>query len=262
MRRGRHGCERALQQLGETETRKGRLEPTPADEVRYLAPNLGARFGSDLIRQFGARPAKDEAGDRLRPDFAAAPAQLGVGIGENVDIGDFQPQVGKRLQALPRMDSLREEYRIDAARTGPAHDVGHDAQPQGVLVLDRGEEFGVDPVHSAARRYAGMVVAAGAGEVPQLPRDAVHIDRQADPAVADECDPQFLLPHRHPCAHHRMDWQLRSSNVPASSCGWLNPRNAMSVRPVAVFRTAGRASAPIARNGTHWSKMRPRRCSR
>ena len=43
VRRGRHGCERALQQLGETETRKGRLEPTPADEVRYLAPNLGAR---------------------------------------------------------------------------------------------------------------------------------------------------------------------------------------------------------------------------
>ena len=49
--------------------------------------------------------------------------------------------------------------------------------------------------------------------LPQFLGDAVHVDRQADPAIADQRDPELLLPHRSPSAALALQWQLRSTNV-------------------------------------------------
>src|SRR3546814_18787399 len=36
---------------------------------------------------------------------------------------------------------------------------------------------------------------AGAGQMPDFLGDAVHVDSQADPAIADQCEPEFPLFH-------------------------------------------------------------------
>ena len=43
---------------------------------------------------------------------------------------------------------------------------------------------------------AAMIGAACLGDPPDLLGDSVHVDREADSAVADQGDPEFLFPHR------------------------------------------------------------------
>ena len=73
---------------------------------------------------------------------------------------------------------------------------------QVVFGLDRLQQVAVDALNPFGSRIACMEGPARAGELPDFLGDAVHVDGQADPAVADERDPQFLLPHRPPCADH------------------------------------------------------------
>ena len=190
------GRKRAFAQARETEAGKGWFEPAPPDEVRYLALHLGPGFGRDCIGDVAARTAQQPVGEGLRPHLRKAPFQARGGIDQFVDIGDLEPQVGQRFERLARMDRLREEPRVDPARAGPAHDIGQDAQPQAVFVLDPFDQLAVDRLHPLQRTACGVERATGAGQLPQLARDPMHVDRQADAAIADQRYPQFLLPHR------------------------------------------------------------------
>ena len=97
------------------------------------------------------------------------------------------------------MDRLCQEYGIDAARTRSGQNIGQDAQPQLVLLLHGFEHLEIDLLDSAAECLRGMERPARPGQLPDFLGDAVHIDRQAHPAVADQCDPEFFLPHRSQC---------------------------------------------------------------
>src|SRR3546814_5365535 len=46
-----------------------------------------------------------------------------------------------------------------------------------------------------AGRHVVMERPAGAGQMPDFLGDAVHVDSQADPAIADQCEPEFPLFH-------------------------------------------------------------------
>ena len=94
------------------------------------------------------------------------------------------------------MDGLCQKHAVDAARTGPGNDVWQYPQAQGVLRLDMAQKIEINRLDVVAGRSGVAVIgAAGAGQVPQFLGDAVHVDRQADPAVAHQREPQFLLPH-------------------------------------------------------------------
>ena len=43
---------------------------------------------------------------------------------------------------------------------------------------------------------AGVIGPAGADHVPHFLGDAVHVDREADPAIADEGETQLLFAHQ------------------------------------------------------------------
>ena len=86
-----HGGEGTLQQFREPEPRERRFEPAAANEMRNLAPHLVARFRSDFGGNLVARSAQQPVGKRLRPELPARPAQFRIGVGQFVDIGDFEP---------------------------------------------------------------------------------------------------------------------------------------------------------------------------
>ena len=103
------------------------------------------------------------------------------------------------------MDRLRQEHTVDPACAGPGDNVGHNPQPQPVILLDPLEQVEIDSLRAGAAILAGQKVAARAGELPQLLGDAMHIDRKADPAVANECNSQFFLAHRSCLAQRSTD---------------------------------------------------------
>src|SRR5690606_35933133 len=114
--------------------------------------------------------------------------------------------------------------------------------PQQVVIgaLDPGR-----PLLTGAER------ATGAGQLPHFLGHAMHVDGEADSAVADERDPQFLLPHRLILAGPRTGdncarWALHRAMACASGahrqalCGGLvcgTGGAAMSYRPL-VFVSA------------------------
>ena len=87
------------------------------------------------------------------------------------------------------IDRLREEHGIDPASARAAHDVGNDPETKLAIIFDGSEQIDIDLVHAAVGPLARMEIAARPGKVPQLARNAVHVDRQAYPAIADERDP-------------------------------------------------------------------------
>ena len=58
------------------------------------------------------------------------------------------------------------------------------------------KQIAIDPAYAVGGRTGRMEIAASPGELPQFACNPVHIDRQADSAVAYQRDPQFLVPHR------------------------------------------------------------------
>ena len=71
--------------------------------------------------------------------------------------------------------------------------------------VEQAAVFARDPVAGMA---GCMEVAAGARQVPHLLGHAMHVNGEADPAVADKTDPQFLLPHGHILEGEGYEWQL------------------------------------------------------
>ena len=126
---------------------------------------------------------------RRRPEFGERAGGPGVRVEQAVDIGIVEPEVGQGFQRLAGFDRLREENAVDAACTGAGDDVGHDAQADAALRLDRAEQRAIDRLAAAARLRIVMIGAAGAGQPPHFLGDAVHVDGQADAAVADQREP-------------------------------------------------------------------------
>jgi hypothetical protein len=88
------------------------------------------------------------------------------------------------------------------------------AKLQAGNVFDFGDKLAVDVLASACRFGCVMKGAAGANEVPDLARNAVHIDSQTDPAIADERQPEFFFPHDvgvagRRAARKRAGWKMR-----------------------------------------------------
>ena len=77
---------------------------------------------------------------RRRPEFGERAGGPGVRVEQAVDIGIVEPEVGQGFQRLAGFDRLREENAVDAACTGAGDDVGHDAQADAALRLDRAEQ--------------------------------------------------------------------------------------------------------------------------
>ncbi len=126
---------------------------------------------------------------RRRPEFGERAGGPGVRVEQAVDIGIVEPEVGQGFQRLAGFDRLREENAVDAACTGAGDDVGHDAQADAALRLDRAEQRAIDRLAAAARLRIVMIGAAGAGQPPHFLGDAMHVDGQADAAIADQREP-------------------------------------------------------------------------
>ena len=134
-----------------------------------------------------------------------------IRIEQHIDVGAFQPQFGQRFQRLPGMDRLRKEHAVDAARAGPGDDVGKDAQFERMGFFEMAQQPVVDRLRAACgNRLPVPVQLAGADRLPHLFRHPMHVDGQADAAVTDERDPQFLLPHGRMLGAKYRCWQLRS----------------------------------------------------
>src|SRR5690606_14241955 len=102
---------------------------------------------------------------------------------------------------------------------------------------------------AAFRRFAVARGTAGAGEAPDLLGDAVHVDREADPAIADQRQPQFPLMPRH---------QARSTVAQMGRWSDAVRADALSCTPASVKRRSGVAMIRSRRaTGLRAWKLRP-----
>ncbi len=190
---GGHRGERVEDVAREVRAREGRLEPAAADQAAEFAPHLVAHGRLDLLEQLGVAAAR-EPDQRLGIDFAPARGGRGVGVEQAIDVGLGQPEFGQRAEILAGRDRVREEDRVDAARRRAREDIDDDLEL--LRVADAGEQIVVDALAVGQRfRLLIMEGAAGAHQFPNLLADAVHVDGEADPAVAHQRQPQFLLAH-------------------------------------------------------------------
>jgi hypothetical protein len=153
--------------------------------MRHLAPHLRARLGRHALADRVTGPPQQPPDERHRPELREARPGPRVGIEKPLHIGVGEPQLGQRLQIVARMDRLGQKHRVDAPRACPGHDIREHAESQVVAFLDALEQFAVYRAHLALRRRSAVKIPARAGEMPHLLRDAMHVDRKADAAVAD-----------------------------------------------------------------------------
>ncbi len=200
-----HGVAGIEQQPGKTFAAKGRREPARADEAGELAPHFAPRLGRDGALDRVAAPAQQQPEDRPRPEFGEARERPRIGVNQHIGIGGAQPQVGQRLDRLAGLQRMGEEHAVDPARARPGDDVRHHAQAQLGFGLGSFEDVAIDDLAGrgraaaapifARKKAAGREIATGAREMPDLLGDAVHVHGEADAAVADQREPEFLLSH-------------------------------------------------------------------
>ena len=198
-RGGRHRLDRVEQQPGETRAAERRLEPARADEMGEFGAHLLARGGLDQLVDVAAIALGRHPRDRRRPGLGEARGGGGFGIDQRLDIGRGQPQIGQRLERLAGGNRLRQEHAVDSAGAGARDDIDQQAKADAGDRLDLLQHRAVDRLAVAAgRRLPGVKGTAGLGETPDFLGDAVHVDGEADPAIADQRQPDFLLAHRPP----------------------------------------------------------------
>ncbi len=64
------------------------------------------------------------------------------------------------------------------------------------MLLDLLQQRMIDRLAAGGGGLVGVKRLAGAGEPPDLLGDAMHVHREADPAVANQSETQFLLAHQ------------------------------------------------------------------
>ena len=162
-----------------------RLEPARSDEAQQFGLHLLALVGIDRAIDrdafLGSHPR-----DRRGPEFGHARFGRLIGVEQRIGVGIVQPHVGQRLERLSGGDRLRQEHAVDPARAGARDDVDQNAQANAGLVFDILKQSAIDALAAGCRRIAIGKRAAGGSEPPDFLGDAVHIDGQADPAVADQ----------------------------------------------------------------------------
>lgn len=93
------------------------------------------------------------------------------------------------------MDRFGKEHSVDPACARACKNIRQDTQLEVSLVLDMREQAAIHRFNSAAFIAAAVKLTTCAGELPDLFRDAVHVDCEAHSAITDQCDSEFLLPH-------------------------------------------------------------------
>ena len=188
-----HRIERVENEVREIRPAEGWREPFRADEIGELRADLGPVLRFDgLVDRPGA--LGKGPGDRHRGGFGEARDAADLGIEQLVDIGGSQPQIRQRLDRAPLGDGVREEDGVDPAGARPGQDVDIDAQVQVAAFADRPQKIAIGP--ALGRFIVRMEQLARLGGAPDLLGDAVHVDGEADAAVADERDPKLFLTHR------------------------------------------------------------------
>lgn len=191
-----HGFERICNHPGKTDAAERRGEPARADQARDLAPNFGTGLRCHRAADDIARALEHEPDQRLRPELGETAPRFGVGVQQDIDVRTLQPHRGQWFKALPSGDGLRQEHAVDPARAGARNDVRKKAQAQIAFEGDFLEQAEIDGFHASDIVVLRVVKrTTGAGGVPQLLGYAMHVHRETDAAIADECDAQFFLPH-------------------------------------------------------------------
>ena len=93
------------------------------------------------------------------------------------------------------MNRLGEEDAIDPARARPGDDIGQHLEAELRLLFDGLQKAEIDHFGAAKRSIAPVMRPARPGKLPQLFGHPVHVDCKAHPAVADQCNAEFLLAH-------------------------------------------------------------------
>ena len=163
--------------------------------MRQLGAHLLARRVVERLHLVRAA-ARRHPRERQRPCLRKAGLRRGVGVDQLFDVGRRQPEIGERVEALAGRDGLCEEDAVDPARAGACNDVGEHADLERALCLDLFEQLAIDGLARRAAVTAGMMTLARADEVPDLLGDAVHVDGEADAAIADEREAEFFFAHR------------------------------------------------------------------
>ena len=193
----RHRVERVEQQCGAAGAAERRFEPARADEIARAWPRPRRDARARRSRRSCRAAAGDQPGDRHRPDLGEACEAAHARVEQAVDIGHSSHSSVSGSSDSAGRDRLGEEDGVDPARAGAGEDVDQDAQvdPASPARSRRAARDRLPRLPSPSAGIAERERLAGAGEPPDLLGDAVHVDGEADAAVADQSEPQLLLPH-------------------------------------------------------------------
>ncbi len=188
--------QRVVQHRGEAGAGERRAEPARPHEARQLGAHLDPRRRVDDGVGHAVAVLARVPDERRRPPFGEAPARRRPGVEQLVDVGPGEPQVAQSLHVVPAGDGVGKEDAVDPARRRAGDDVDDHRQVE--VRGEIGEQGVVDQLGIARRRLAAPARRRRADQLPHLLGDAVHVDREADAAGADEREPQFLFAHPPP----------------------------------------------------------------
>src|SRR3546814_719999 len=98
---------------------------------------------------------------------------------------------------------------------------------------------------------------AGAGQMPDFLGDAVHVDSQADPAIADQCEPEFPLFHGVESCRGR--WTCRGcvsvpgKSGPAKAGAWAAWTNSRQPPDREIWVESGRSPSRLREGVRGWA---------
>ncbi len=188
-RRGRRHPVKGVQQSpGEIIGGEGRFEPARADEMADLAPHFLARFFIKRGNLFTAA-SRRHPGDRHGPHLGKAGGGRRFGCDQRFDIGGVEPQVCQRIERLAGRQGMAQKDAVDPPGARSGNDVGEHADAHAAARRHLLQQIVINRIDGGSRRIALMRRTAGADHPPDFLGDAVHVDGQADPTIADQRQP-------------------------------------------------------------------------
>ena len=191
-----HRVEGVEQEAGEGRRRRTAARSHLARTNRASLARTSARWAGSTVSSTAADRDDIIQAIGTATFLAKRETALTSGSSSRSTSAEFEPQVGERVERPAAGNGMGEEDGVDPACARPGHDVDENAQVDLGLLGDTAQQLVIDALAAVARRLARVEGAARPGEAPHLLGDAVHVDGEADPAVADQRDPKLLLPHR------------------------------------------------------------------